>query len=159
MEFYAHNRTEAEQEEELIQLWHKMAGSDIIDKYRSHHYKAWEPDPAGGYTTLAVLPQFIGKRLDNSLFAYLHALRPSAVRISYGEVTCDSKPWRVTVIIEKRDGVDYIQDITQEVSIGCGSGYDVAMVFEHIHVDNRREIRPAPRVIGHVDAITKCDFS
>lgn len=158
MEFYAHTPTEDEERETIAELLQKMQGTDLVDKYRSHHYKPWEEDPCSGYTVLGVLPQFAGKRLDNSLVAYLHTLRPSCVRISYGEVTTDSKPWRVTVIIEKRDGVDYIRDISQEVCIGFGSGYHVENTYRHLH-EGGPSPEVFPKVVGNLAGILKADFS
>lgn len=157
LNFRAYTPTEAEERQTLLCLEEKMRGTDLVEQYRSNHRKEWKPDDAVGYTTMPVLPQFKGKKLDNSLVAYLHTLRPSSVRISEGCVTTDSSPWRVTVLTKKVDGVEIIESITQEVCIGFSSGYNVATVFKHIHAKGRKP-EPFPRVIGDLSALAKCKF-
>lgn len=46
--------------------------------------------------------------------AYVHAVRPSSIRVTKGEVTCDSRKWRVTIEVDKND---IIREITQEVEV------------------------------------------
>jgi hypothetical protein len=157
LEFYCHTPSEDEERQTLLCLVEKMQGTDLVEKYRSHHRKTWEEDGSQGYTTMPVLPQFIGKKLDNSLVAYLHTLRPSSVRISEGTVTCDSSPWRVTVFTKKVDGVEIITSISQEVCIGFGSGYAVGVAYKHIH-EGGKQPEPFPRVIGDLSALAKIKF-
>lgn len=157
LEFHCHTPTESEERQTLRHLEEKMRGTDLVEQYRSHHRKEWKPDDAVGYTTMPVLPQFIGKKLDNSLIAYLHTLRPSSVRISKDCVTCDSSPWRVTVLTKDVDGVEIIESISQEVCVGFSSGYNVETVFKHIHEQGRKP-EPFPRVVGDLSAILKAEF-
>lgn len=155
--FFVHQPTEAEDRQHLDELCEKMNGTDLVEQYRSNHRKEWKPDPSTGYTSMPVLPQFWGKKLDNSLVAYLHTLRPSSVRISDGCVTCDSSPWRVTVFTDKKDGVEIITNISQEVCIGFSSGWNVQQVFNHLH-EGRPKPGPFPRVVGNLSALSRADF-
>lgn len=157
LNFRAFTPTEAEERQTLLCLEEKMRGTDLVDKYRGNNRVPWEEDPEHGYTVMPILPQFTGKKLDNSLIAYLHAFRPSSVRISDGGVHCDSRPWRVTVFTKKVDGVEIIASISQEVCIGFSSGYNVETVFKHIHAKGKKP-KPFPSVVGDLSALAKIAF-
>lgn len=72
------------------------------------------PPSHTGLTSITVLEFLNGLPLDKVAEGYLHALRPSTVRVSTGEVTCDCRPWRVTVLVDR---AGKIQQITQEVEV------------------------------------------
>ena len=86
-----------------------------------------EPDHIGGMS-IQVLPFLYGVELNDMVFGYIHALRPSYVRVveSGQSVTADSIPWRVTIVINSDHT---IMEITQEVDVGLyggtKSGYDL----------------------------------
>lgn len=61
-----------------------------------------------------VLPFLIGRPMDAVSWGWLESLRPSSIRVSYGEVKCDSRAWRVTVILSQKM---LIESITQEVEL------------------------------------------
>jgi hypothetical protein len=79
-----------------------------------------------GYTVLEMLPQLVGRPCDDLVMAYIPALRPSSVRIVMGVQTCDSRPWRVTVVI---DSHNHVRRIEQEVYVGLfepfGCGHEL----------------------------------
>lgn len=157
IEFCAHRPSAVEERQCLDALCEKMRGTDLVEQYRTNHRREWQPDASTGYTSMPVLPQFIGKKLDNSLVAYLHTLRPSSVRISADCVTCDSSPWRVTVFTKQVDGVEIIASISQEVCIGFSSGWNVSQMFQHIH-EGKPMPGPFPRVVGDLSALSRADF-
>lgn len=70
-------------------------------------------------TTIEVLPFLVNQPWNDLAAAYVHALRPSYIRFSKGEVFCDSRIWRVTVNLNP-DG--RITGITQEVHVGLPHG-------------------------------------
>jgi len=159
VEFFPHLSSEAEEQRELDALCQKMQGVDLVEQYRSNHRKEWQPDDITGYTTMPVLQQFWGKKLDNSLLAYLHTLRPSSVRISGDYTTCDASPWQVTVFTDKLiDGTEIITQISQEVCIGFSSGWNVQQVFNHLH-EGKPKPEIFPRVVGNVACLRNVDFS
>lgn len=73
-----------------------------------------------GYTSVPMLTFLRGQPWDDRAKNLVHALRPSSVRTSKGELKSDSETWRVTVMLEA-DG--RIRNIMQEVQVGglgCG---------------------------------------
>lgn len=81
----------------------------------------FEDFPARGYTSIPVLEFLKGREWDDIALAFVHGLRPECIRVTRGEQTCDSRTWRVTVIINE-DNI--IEEITQEVSVGLPDGID-----------------------------------
>ena len=71
-----------------------------------------------GFTSILVLPFLNGQPWDDLARAYVHALRPSRVRVSESWITCDAMLWRVTVML-KNGVVAYIE---QEVEVDLSSG-------------------------------------
>lgn len=94
----------------------RLKETNIIDQYRSHHAVIFKPEITQGWTSIEILSEFKGKKLDNSLVNALVPYRPSAVRITNGAVTLDAYTWRVTVLLEDDD--ETIRHISQEVQIG-----------------------------------------
>lgn len=84
------------------------------------------------FLSVEVLPILIGHKWDDIALGYVHSLRPSSIRVSTGSITLDSRPWRVTVIV---DGDNRIQNISQEVTAGapesirCGEHMHTALVY------------------------------
>jgi len=76
------------------------------------------------YAVIKVLPVLTGKVFDMKALDLIHSLRPSILRVTSGEIKCDSRLWRVTITV---DNSNVIKDIVQEVEVGCDSG------FEHGH--------------------------
>lgn len=73
-----------------------------------------------GYMTIPVLPFLVGKPWDATALDFVHTLRPSFIRVSTGEVTADSKLWRVTVIVTDLTN-PIIKRIEQYVETGLTS--------------------------------------
>lgn len=85
-------------------------------------YQTYEPRVAPtsiGYTSIRVLSFLDGQPWDDLARAYVHALRPSCVRVSSSFLTSDARSWRVTVMTTE-DGI--IRHIEQEVDVDLGSG-------------------------------------
>jgi len=80
--------------------------------------------PTRCLAAIEVLPFLIGRPLDEIAFGWLDCLRGD-LRISYGEVKCDSRLWRVTVILNKRM---LIERITQEVGLSSDNMSGLAML-------------------------------
>ena len=70
-----------------------------------------------GFTTVAHFPFLNGHELDEVALSFIHALRPSKVRISFGSVKCDACNWRVTIHLYSKED-RRIKEITQEVKVG-----------------------------------------
>jgi hypothetical protein len=73
-----------------------------------------------GGVTIQPLVFLHGRKWDEIALGYIHALRPSHLRVVEGGVQCDSQMWRVTVFLEN-DG-ETIREIEQEVSVGLPEG-------------------------------------
>ena len=67
------------------------------------------------YICIEVLPFLKGRKIDKVVMGYLHALRPSSVRVCYDMATLDSVTWRVTIWLNEDET---IREIMQEVEIG-----------------------------------------
>lgn len=82
----------------------------------------YEEPQSRAWTTIEVLSFLVGLKWNDLALQYCHALRPSAIRVSTGEIHCTSRNWRITVFV---DGNNTITKIEQEVVIGgkYGSGY------------------------------------
>lgn len=78
-----------------------------------------EPDmmkPVGhGNRVIELLPMLKGRPFNMHIWGWLHAFRPSKIRIGRGGVTCDCCPWRITVWLNKDET---IRRIEQEVQFG-----------------------------------------
>ncbi|WP_417744765.1 hypothetical protein [Rosistilla oblonga] len=83
-----------------------------------HPYNA--PNGRFGHTSIYVLDNLTGKPWNNVALGYVHSLRPSSIRVTTGEITCDARAWRVTVFLDI-DGVT-IQRISQEVEVWLPDG-------------------------------------
>ena len=80
------------------------------------------------YTTITMLPELTGKPWNNAALSLVSGLRPSRIRVSTGEIHCDSVRWRVTVYIDEKRN---IKSIEQEVTIDLPRGVENAW-----HLDN-----------------------
>ena len=81
----------------------------------------FEPFENIGFSCLPVLPALVGKKWDCIALAFVHSLRPSAIRVIVydGCGTLDAWDWRVTVYLN----VDMtIRRIEQEVEVGLPDG-------------------------------------
>jgi hypothetical protein len=125
--FICYETTTGNDQTELDELSKKMKDNDDALKYLDSQGKYFNENSTTGYTTIEVLPELKGLELTNLTIAYLHALRPSKIRITYGETTCDVCTWRVTVYIDKSN---IIEKIEQEVKIGYGCGSDISQCLE-----------------------------
>lgn len=84
-------------------------------EYIKGNGSAFEEFDRVSYTVIDVLSFLRGKPWDDVALGYVHALRPSSIRISHGETKCDGRTWRVTVFL---DEAERIESIEQEVEVG-----------------------------------------
>jgi hypothetical protein len=97
-----------------------MANIDrLTDHYRTHCLKNYILPDHIGFMALPMLPQLVGRKWDAVALGLIHALRPSAVRVTRDEETTDAVCWRVTVRV---DGADRVEEIYQEVEVGLPDG-------------------------------------
>lgn len=120
------------------------------DDYRNDGYGGkWgaayvEPDGVG-YTVIEVLPFLTGRPWDDVALAYVHALRPSTIRVNNSDCwKLDARNWRVSVLLESDDRT--IKRISQEVAVGLPVGIDHGHALE---CALNRHPPAARRRIGH----------
>lgn len=123
------------------------------DDYRKDGYGGkWGAryvDPESqGYTSIEVLQFLNGRPWDEVALAYVHALRPSKIRVNSSDCwKLDCNNWRVTILLEPDDRT--IKRITQEVIVGLpediGNGHELECEL------NRRPPSPRRRVDRFVD--------
>jgi hypothetical protein len=143
--FFAYETVGAS-ETDVAGLARKLEAADDWPRYT-------EPHNGAGWTDIEVLPQLRGRPLDNLALAWLHAVRPSAIRVSRGVTCTDMRTWRVTVHLGPDDR---IERVTQEVAVGYGCGGDLCEITRAR--DDGREPRPAANVIGHTAALARVEF-
>jgi hypothetical protein len=127
---------EAAYQKDRAELPAKLRAKDDVEKYRDNCGRAYtQPTGNCGWTTMPVLEFLKGMPLNNLALAYMHALRPSKIRVSTGCVTCDATQDRITVIV---DDNDIIQSIDMSVSVlySCGAEIDAARRQLRQEIDN-----------------------
>jgi hypothetical protein len=83
--------------------------------YNQNSWK-YEPPNKRGYLVIEdLLPFLKGRKVDDVVRGYIHALRPSSVRICRQGCPMDAQTWRVTIWIDEND---LIKSIHQEVETG-----------------------------------------
>ena len=84
-----------------------------------------------GYTSIPVLEFLNGQPWDDFALCWVHALRPTKIRVVRAEETTDAYTWRVTVYV---DGDNRIESVRQEVEIGLRKqdrhGHDLNMELQ-----------------------------
>lgn len=139
---------------ELSELFERLNGKTDVEKYRGRHSKPYaSSDVSIGYTVIPVLAFLWGLPLSDLVLSYLHGLRPSAIRVTGGEVTADAMPWRVTVYVDKHD---VVTDIKQEVMVLYGCGVDISNCLDA--VKNKTRPQPQGNCFGNADAIKRVNF-
>lgn len=101
-----------------------------------------------GWKSIPVLEFLKGRKVDEVVMSYIHALRPSSVRISEGMLTCDASVWRVTVMVKRVKRDLYVESVTQEVEVLLPEGVahgDALNLALHYGIDS-------PEVKWHEDA-------
>jgi hypothetical protein len=84
--------------------------------YTNKCFVAYEQPNSISRTTIEPLKFLYGWGWGQPILNYIHALRPSCIRVTKGALTMDSRAWRVTVILNDDDTV---KEISQEVEVGC----------------------------------------
>lgn len=82
-----------------------------------------------GFTSIPVLEFIWDRKWDAIALAYVHALRPSYIRVTTGNVHMDAKMGRVTVYVSDDDTILYIE---QEVEVGLPDGIEDGHSLEEI---------------------------
>jgi hypothetical protein len=104
--------------------------TDKADEYRIGHTFEDKKSWSGG--TIPVLQILWGQPWNNLAMNYIHALRPSSLRVATDGITLDSQAWRVTVWLEE-DGRT-IRNIDQEVDLatrGAIDGHDLSLQLKY----------------------------
>lgn len=65
--------------------------------------------------TAPILHFLIGKPWDSFALGWLHAVNPTYIRVTNGEIKTDTRIGRVTIVV---DNYNIIQTINQEVEVG-----------------------------------------
>lgn len=123
--------------------------TDEADRYFGSHGDALQPVGASCYPVIPVLEFLWGKPWNNMALNFIQALRPSMLRVTQGEVTCDSRTWRVTVYLESDNRT--IKRIEQEVvagALGIRFGSDL-----HCYMEGREPPAHYPSVIINTRAL------
>lgn len=82
-------------------------------------FKEWDDV---GFTVIEPLTFLYGRPWDDLALGYVHAIRPSHLRvIDGGSVQMDAQAWRVTVFVDESG---LITSIEQEVEVGLPDGID-----------------------------------
>lgn len=139
---------------ELADLHQRLQQKTAVERYRGIQGGEYECPDTLGATSIHVLQQLWGLPLTDLVMAYVHALHPSKVRITRGEMTLDCRSWRVTIVV---DAQDRVETISQEVLIGYGTGYNLEQC---LHAARTGEPpRPSSGCIGHTSRLERVDFS
>lgn len=158
IEFYCY-QTPLGTEIDLGPLIDKLASDDDTKRYEEYHNGCrFEKQSSTGHTVIEVLPQLKGLPWNNLILAYLHAVRPSNIRVSrHGEICCDGQPWRVTVYLTLGSRIERIE---QEVEVGYSSGADIDQIHRDVRA-GRISVRSriAGQSIGNTDGLARVDFS
>lgn len=102
-----------------------------IDKYRSSHPEAinyYEFSKCSCFTTVRVMPEYIGKKVSLGIISLVKSLGATSVRIVGGEMTCIGGSGIANIYVDKND---LITDIEIMVSVdvpnswGPMCGYDL----------------------------------
>jgi hypothetical protein len=101
-----------------------MKASDFYSTQGVHY------DPrAGGrysYQSIKALTLLTGHQWNDVALGFVHALRPSSIRVVRAEETCDARPGRVTVYVDANNN---ITSIRQECEVwlpeGIENGHDL----------------------------------
>lgn len=91
------------------------------------HLEPYDWHGPRGFTSIYVLQFLWGKPMSRIAMGYIHALRPSCLRIVESCETSDAILWRVTVHLE--DDKITIRNIEQEVEIAGGAGAKLEQAF------------------------------
>ena len=93
-----------------------LSSTEEADKYLSANGEIVGKPISWGSLSIEVLPNLIGRPWDQYALNLIYGLRPSSLRVTTGEVTCDRRPWRVTVYLESDERT--IRRVEQEVDVG-----------------------------------------
>lgn len=86
-----------------------------FDEYYDTHMVPFRKFNSIGWKSIKVLEFLNDKQWDDVALAYVHALRPSSIRVTEGTTKLDARVWRVTVYINEDNTIRYI---SQEVEVG-----------------------------------------
>jgi hypothetical protein len=103
-----------------------------VKDYHSKHAVTYVEPENTGFTSIEVLHFLKGRKWDEIALGYVHAVRPSSIRVTTGVQTLDAYSWRVTVFVDENDT---IERITQEVEVGLygnvEDGHHLDMALQH----------------------------
>lgn len=93
-----------------------------VEKYRSSHGVYYVGPNVYGYLEVDILEFLNGLPLCDLVLAYVAGFRPTLVRISKDELTTDSQPGRVTIMVSADDK---IIKISQTITVDFVSGWEL----------------------------------
>lgn len=105
-----------------------------------HHAKP-KKETSFSSTSIEVLPNLLGLKWNEVTMCYVLSLKPSAIRVSYGMVTCDAYTDRVTVMLNKKN---IIKSITMEVRLPTPEymcGFDMERYLKAMRDGNLDEFK------------------
>jgi hypothetical protein len=142
---------ERDSPENLAALKAQREATDVADSYISSHGIAYETLEGYGWFSLPVLQELWGTPWNNAATNFLRCLRPTTVRVTTGNVTLDSMPWRVTVLLNGNRRT--IQSIYQEVEVSL-TGFRNGVDANNYLRDNSRELEtPQPQAVVNLRGV------
>ncbi len=113
-----------------IQAGTFMKSEDYKGKHDGIQGKVFEPFNRRGYCSIPVLEFLKGREWNDVALAYVHALRPTRIRvIEDGRTQMNSENWRVTIYLAEDKT---IKSLFQEVEVGLPEGYESSYEFINI---------------------------
>ena len=99
--------------EDKMKDYHGSLGNEYIA------YSDDEPSDADfgrfGFTAIPILEFLWDRKWDEIALAYCHALNPTYIRVTTGDLKMDSRTGRITVYVDEEDTILYME---QEVEVG-----------------------------------------
>ena len=73
------------------------------DYYGSHMTPFERFNLVGGCDPMRILPELMGRPWDDIALGFCHAFNPTSIRVTTGDVKCDSRLGRITVYITEQN--------------------------------------------------------
>lgn len=165
VEFFTLRLAKHEMDDRTAKATEQLSQTNVAEQYYHSHGVDYQKTGVGtGMTVIRVLEFLQGLPFDNLAIAYIHALRPSSIRATFGETTTDVVSWRVTVYLQEPPDwnsvmnrpTPLIDHIEQEVAVRFACGADLTANLQW-RKGGPKPAAPA-QVIGHVSGLEKADF-
>jgi len=151
------DRAERDSPEALEQMREQReALSPELEAYNTRHRAEVAPSGRVGWTCIEVLPQLWGRPWNNAAANFLRCLQPSCVRVAQGEITLDSRVWRVTVYVNANNTIRRIEQEVEVGLVGFRNGQDASNYLER---DDDSLMDPQPSFAVNPRAIRRMTLS